>query len=280
MHGEAASRSSGKTEPKNGLEQGSFVHEERMYSIGEVAEMLGVSREALRYYEKEGLVRPRKMPNGYRRYSYDDYLLLLDIVSFRAGGFSVKDIRQLLFENSCTQNRELFERYARTEKQAAELHKRKAEVFSSAESTYRRIDECQGKMSLRTAPDYYLLERREQFLSEDSLAFLCPVDLVENLSSGSFATKRLLGIPAEDAERTGVASFFGAAQTLVLGQCIYTIVLSPTRAFPQEAAKTLLEWAESHCFQVEDRLLSVYVATCREGCYLEIYLPLKSEGTS
>ena len=37
----------------------------REYSIGEVAELLNVTRDTLRFYEKKKLIVPRKATNGY-----------------------------------------------------------------------------------------------------------------------------------------------------------------------------------------------------------------------
>lgn len=41
--------------------------------IGELAEKTGVAPRMLRYYEKQGLIQPTRLPNGYR--DYDDYLI-------------------------------------------------------------------------------------------------------------------------------------------------------------------------------------------------------------
>jgi DNA-binding transcriptional MerR regulator len=40
-----------------------------MYSIGEVAQMLGISTHTLRYYEKEQIILPDRNVNGERLYS-------------------------------------------------------------------------------------------------------------------------------------------------------------------------------------------------------------------
>lgn len=42
------------------------------YNIGEVAELLGVSRDTLRIYEEQGLIKPMRNHNGYRIYTDDD----------------------------------------------------------------------------------------------------------------------------------------------------------------------------------------------------------------
>jgi DNA-binding transcriptional MerR regulator len=41
--------------------------------IGQLSEQTGVPRRMLRYYEEQGLIVPRRLPNGYR--VYDDYLV-------------------------------------------------------------------------------------------------------------------------------------------------------------------------------------------------------------
>ncbi|HDR8036747.1 TPA: MerR family transcriptional regulator, partial [Bacillus cereus] len=40
-----------------------------MYTIGQVAKFLGVSRDTLKFYEEKNLVKPKQdIENGYRKY--------------------------------------------------------------------------------------------------------------------------------------------------------------------------------------------------------------------
>lgn len=41
--------------------------------IGELSARTGVATRLLRYYEEQGLITPRRLPNGYR--DYDDHLV-------------------------------------------------------------------------------------------------------------------------------------------------------------------------------------------------------------
>ncbi|MEX5262153.1 MerR family transcriptional regulator [Kocuria sp. CPCC 205263] len=41
--------------------------------IGELSDRTGVATRLLRYYEEQGLITPRRLPNGYR--DYDNYLV-------------------------------------------------------------------------------------------------------------------------------------------------------------------------------------------------------------
>ena len=67
------------------------------YKIGEIAALLSVSRETLRFYEKRGLLRPEKSPqNSYRSYSLSDLYRLSDIIFYRQLDLSLDDIHYML----------------------------------------------------------------------------------------------------------------------------------------------------------------------------------------
>ena len=60
--------------------------------IGEVARLLGLTTQALRFYEQEGVVTPKKSENGTRYYDEDQLILLLSFKKYRQADFSVQDI--------------------------------------------------------------------------------------------------------------------------------------------------------------------------------------------
>jgi MerR family mercuric resistance operon transcriptional regulator len=65
--------------------------------IGELAERAGVNRETLRYYERRGLLKPRKRsPSGYRVYDAESAERLRFIKRAQTFGFSLDEISTLL----------------------------------------------------------------------------------------------------------------------------------------------------------------------------------------
>lgn len=67
------------------------------YSIKDVAELYGITTNKLRFYEKKGLLNPRRHPtSGYREYSVDDLLLVQMILTYRALEVSIEEIAKLL----------------------------------------------------------------------------------------------------------------------------------------------------------------------------------------
>ena len=60
-----------------------------IYSIGEFSQLLGVTPDTLRYYEKRGVLSPKRdSENQYRYYSADDCPRMTAFRLFRACGFS------------------------------------------------------------------------------------------------------------------------------------------------------------------------------------------------
>ena len=58
-----------------------------MYSIGELAELAGVSARTLRYYDREGLLKPSCVNEaGYRFYGEREVNLLQQILFYREAG--------------------------------------------------------------------------------------------------------------------------------------------------------------------------------------------------
>jgi MerR family transcriptional regulator, copper efflux regulator len=66
-------------------------------SIGEVAEAAGVGVQAVRFYEREGLIAtPARTKSGYRQYSASAIDQLRFIRRAQELGFTLKEIRELI----------------------------------------------------------------------------------------------------------------------------------------------------------------------------------------
>lgn len=66
--------------------------------IGEIAEFFGVSRKAMRLYEKKGIIKPAEVDaaNGYRYYSADQVQQLNALLELKALGFSLDEIKNII----------------------------------------------------------------------------------------------------------------------------------------------------------------------------------------
>ena len=123
------------------------------YKIGEVARLLGLTTQALRFYEQEGVVTPKKSENGTRYYDEDQLILLLSFKKYRQADFSVQD---MLLEQSA-------------------LLRRRAEAFGAFEArlayAQRHLDEptlCERPLLHMLSPSLSELDFVD-FKSRDSL---------------------------------------------------------------------------------------------------------------
>jgi len=68
-----------------------------MLTIGKVAERAQVTADSIRFYEREGLIRPaKKSPSGYRLYTEEAIRRIGFIKQAQQCGFSLVEIRELL----------------------------------------------------------------------------------------------------------------------------------------------------------------------------------------
>lgn len=67
-------------------------------TVGELADLMGVTVRTLQYYDKEGLLKPSSFSEGgRRRYTAKDAVKLHQILAFKYLGFSLEEIRHNLF---------------------------------------------------------------------------------------------------------------------------------------------------------------------------------------
>ena len=107
----------------------------KQMKIGEVSKLTGVGVEAIRFYEKSGLLdRPVRTHSGYRVYGDDVLERIAFIRQAQVLGFSLDQIRQLIAykkkgESPCLEAREIVrQRLAELNEQLAQLTKYRDEL--------------------------------------------------------------------------------------------------------------------------------------------------------
>lgn len=111
-----------------------------MLKIGEVSKRSGVGVEALRFYEKGGLLdRPSRTYGGYRVYGEEVLERLTFIKRAQALGFSLDEIKRIIAdarqgESPCDEVREIVRRrMAELDERMRELRRHRKELKSTLE---------------------------------------------------------------------------------------------------------------------------------------------------
>src|SRR5690625_3300321 len=66
---------------------------EKLYSIQEASQILGVSKDTLRYYDRIGIVSPERGDNQYRQYSRNDLIDVMNIQIMKYADFSLDEMK-------------------------------------------------------------------------------------------------------------------------------------------------------------------------------------------
>ena len=121
-----------------------------MLKIGEVSKRSGVGVEALRFYEKGGLLdRPSRTYSGYRVYGEDVLERLAFIKQAQALGFSLDEIRQIVDdarrgESPCDEVREIVRRrMEELDERLRELQRHRRELKATLEE-WDRVGRAPG----------------------------------------------------------------------------------------------------------------------------------------
>lgn len=97
-------------------------------NISEIEKITGISKQAIRFYEKEGLISPkRNQDNQYREYDENDVRTLKMIYVFRKVGLSVGEISKVLKEEVSINDA---------------MNKRRAEIIKERKEQEQLIEFC------------------------------------------------------------------------------------------------------------------------------------------
>ena len=139
------------------------------YKIGDMANLLGISQEAVRFYEKQGLINPRRdKKNGYRLYHAVDLNVLMRLRAYTSYGYTVNEAIAL-FKDS-----DLFDLSASLEERSQVLH---AQIEADhrlllcaqlRERHLHRVSGMLGECTIENSPAMYgIVYRSNLDISED-----------------------------------------------------------------------------------------------------------------
>ena len=115
-------------------------HKNGLTTIGRIAEAVGVATSTLRYYEREGLLKPvERSPAGYRLYDATGVEQLRFIRSAQGVGFSLGDIKALLSLDGRTSCKEV---QAMIEERLADVAGRIAQLRSVQRTLNLALNRC------------------------------------------------------------------------------------------------------------------------------------------
>jgi len=165
------------------------------YKIGEIARLLGLTTQALRFYEQEGVIVPQKSENGTRYYTSSDIIRLLAFKKYQFSEFSVQDVALHFMQGSLDSLITQLDTKSDALIAQSEALLRRARAIRSFERQLREAQAHEGEILCAETADAYLYaptfdelnvldkHQMETFVAfagampDTSMCFTCPTDL-------------------------------------------------------------------------------------------------------
>lgn len=110
-----------------------------MVKIGEFADLTGISKDTIRYYEKIGLLEP-EIKNKHRNYNDNDAILINTIIKLKQTGFSLLEIKILFdWSKNLNQHKKLTQMEIQNVLQIKEIFQNKYAQIEQQENHIKQI---------------------------------------------------------------------------------------------------------------------------------------------
>lgn len=269
------------------------------YLIGDVANLMGMSRDTLRHYEKRGLVTARKAENGYRYYTEADISRLIGILYQRKMDIGLDDIAALWDEQSTGDSPERYHsiicQRLEEEEDAILQHKRTIAKLRMSQKDCENLRDYAGKVIQCPLPDSYIIDldldfhgvleqwfqyTREHAGLENMYLFdeyqICP-EAEKHSCSLSYRKSQLL-LHRDMAEYTDYPLTKDIPCTDSSVRYLSAFCTSQDRIPDMDVVNSMLAYAGKHSLPTEPKLFSTFLMQGMRNqiqCYyLQLFLPL------
>lgn len=134
----------------------------KRYTIHEVARLLGISADAIRLYEKEGLVAPQRDPrNGYRYYEFEQIQRIMGVSLYRQMDIGIPEIRNLIHNQTLDTVGDQFVHLIDENENKIRNLQTKVQKMRFMKQHLERMREGLDICSVRQLPDCYVLYHQD-----------------------------------------------------------------------------------------------------------------------
>lgn len=126
------------------------------YKIGDIAKLLGLSTQALRFYEQESVIIPQKSENGTRFFSVSDVIRLLGFKKYKLSEFSVQDVASHFKQGTLQSLVDQLGAHSDALIAQSEMLLKRARAIRRFERSLRDAQAHTDEISVVTRPEFYL----------------------------------------------------------------------------------------------------------------------------
>ncbi|MFD1412485.1 MerR family transcriptional regulator [Oceanobacillus jeddahense] len=264
-----------------------------MYTIGQVANFLGVSRDTLKYYEEKKLVKPKHdHENGYRKYNAYDIHDIITTNFYRELDIEIRKIQEI---KQCTSIIDLEHLLAEQEAKIIEelaYKKRLLKKINSVKKDYCKIKqhlgeftvkemeplEIKGEITEYAAYEEYEIIRNSTESLKKAVTLTSARRVIHFDDEGIKEEKFIVVRKIEDNDKTP------KGEVLSYPKCIYTVIedgrfVNGEKNIDHEVGERLLKIAHENGYELIGKAyINILLTTYEEGLervFLEMYAPIK-----
>jgi len=261
-----------------------------MYTIGQVTQITGISRDRLRYYEQKGILKPKyDKSNNYREYDWEDLDVVLTIEFYRSMNLSTKSINSICENSSIKSIKKLMEK--KYEEVTSEITKlqRIQEKIGHITKQCANIEKNLNCFSIRAMPQFKVIGEMSDYRAYSEYKTIHHMKQELEGQTIISSIKRMItfsdaGIKENKMLITRPASNNKKDEDLVrYDTCIYTIVQDGIRAndVMGETFTKSLKWVTENGYNHKGIVfINFILISFNEGdamSYLELYAPIEEE---
>jgi len=230
----------------------------KKYTIREVADLIGLSTDAIRLYEKEGLVFPLRDPNnGYRYYGPDEIQRIMGIHLYRQLDASIAEIRNLYTATSLPEVADYFTAFiAQTDREITQLQNR-LEKLRFMKQHIENMQQGLYSCSIQELPTLYILyqqdfnktlyENMKDILTSPTFSFGNFCYTLRTNTTGTYSPHALEFTVREPMMKVCPWSDKADSLPKIPGcQCLYTVITAPDLNGVEWNLQPIYDYAKEH----------------------------------
>ena len=264
-----------------------------LYTIHEISKLLGISSDAIRLYEKEGLVTPVRDPqNGYRYYETMEIQRIMGIYLYRQLDVSIAEIRNLLTATSLQEVADNFSYLVLHTENEIERLQKKLDKMRFMKQHIENLNHGQNNYSIAELPAIYTLYHQDfskplysnmkDILTSPIFSFGNFCYSLEADENQQFQSKALQFAVREPMMQVCPWSDKADSLPRIEGcRCLYTVVKAPIYSELHWDLDGMLSYAKEHGICCTSHAYAFYVfSIVPEDTvmdFYEIYLPILDE---
>lgn len=260
------------------------------YKIGEVANILGVSADTIRYYEKMGIVFSHKdETNGYRYFTASDIYALLDVLFYRNLDIPVEEVRDIMNSYRYKDVKALLLEKEKQLERKIEMQKRLLLRIRTTIEDYEVLDESLGVFSVREMPAHVIFNETQ---ADSQVYFSNAMEKTSFQQSGLTLTDQgFFAAPRKNVwEMTRLFTVLDRQQvtpqnipqnsrTISFSKAAYTVVRFGWGDPLDDVISPLASWAENEGYRADGDVAGFWIFTDYSQNppvdYAKLYLPVQ-----